>query len=283
MMSANLRFRAPARAGRISSQGAAAALERSLPLRASAQLGVLAIIVAVYAGITTAAPSLQRSFPTVTDLAVAAAHVMTSTSFWSAAGVTLQAAGLGLLISLIAGSVIGVVLSLHRNAYRSAQFVLDFMRTVPPLAFIPVGLLLLGPTVRMEVTLIVASAVWPVIIQVYFGVRNIDPRLLETARSYNISPIRRILFIVAPAIAPSFATAVRLSATMCLLLAVGTELLATGSGLGFLVGWYQQATLVGEMYVTIAIVGLIGVAINGILNLIEHRALAWHRHEVKTQ
>jgi len=250
--------------------------------RIVAQLALFLVFLAIYSMLIAFSPSLGRFMPTVPALLVDGfGTILVDPGLWEGVGMTLYATVLGLAISLVLGSVVGVLLSIHRNAYLSAQFVIDFMRTIPPLALIPVGLLLLGPTLRMEVTLIVVTAVWPVLLQVHFGVVNIDPKLLETARSFRIPLWRRMLFIMAPAVGPSFGTALRLSATLCLLLAVGTELIAGGSGLGYLVGWYQQAFRIPETYATIIIVGLLGVALNSFIMFGERRLLGWHRRETK--
>ncbi|XPP27077.1 MAG: ABC transporter permease [Leucobacter sp.] len=254
---------------------ALARLKGSRILLLVVQIALLLAVLSGYSLLLIADPDLRRFMPTLPELLQAFQTIATNPVFWRDLGVTLSAAGLGLVISLIIGGVIGLLLSTHRNAYRSGQFLIDFMRTIPPLALIPVGLLLLGPNVRMEITLIVISAVWPVLLQTYFATTNVDKKLLETGRSYRMPLWRRLLFIMIPAIGPSFATAVRLSATLCLLLAIGTELLATSSGLGYLVAWYQQAGKIPETYAVVIVIGLLGVAINGILISAERRLFSW--------
>lgn len=245
------------------------------------QAGFLAVVLAVYSLVLVLIPPLQRFLPTLPDLVAAFGGLLIDSKFWGGLLTTLSAAGMALLISVVIGGAVGLLLSIHRNAYLSAQFIIDFMRTIPPLALIPLGLLLLGPTVRMEVSLIVISTVWLMLIQTYFAAANMDQALLETGRSYRMQLWRRLVFIMAPAIGPSFATAVRLSATLCLMVAIGTELLASGSGLGYLVGWYQQSAHIPETYAIIVVIGLLGVALNTLLMFIEKRLFAWHRREGK--
>jgi len=249
--------------------------------RFAAQVVLLVAALGAYSLLLVIVPSLSRFLPSVPALIDGFGSIFADPRLWQSLGTTLYASLLGLFISLVAGSVVGALLSVHRNAYLSAQFLVDFMRTIPPLALIPVGLLLLGPTVRMEVTLIVVAAVWPVLIQVHFGIVNIDPKLIETAKSFRIPSWRRMIFIMAPAVGPSFGTAVRLSATLCLLLAVGTELIAGSSGLGYLIGIYQQSNLIPETYATIIIVGFLGIALNAVIAVAERRLFGWHRRETK--
>lgn len=258
-----------------------ARLLRSRSLLLVVRLCLLALVLAIYSLILTRSPSLRRFLPTVPDLLAAFGSLFGYDAFWRDLATTLAAAGLGLLISLVVGGVLGLLLAVHRHAFGSARFLIDFMRTIPPLALIPVGLLTIGPTVQMEVTLIVVCALWPVLLQTYYGVAAVDPKLLETGRSYRMPLWRRFVFIVVPAIGPTFATAVRLCATLCLLLAIGTELLANGAGLGYLVGWYQQANRVPETYATLIVIGAIAVAVNLALLAVDRRLFAWHRRDAR--
>lgn len=252
----------------------------SRALRFSLQLGLLVVLLCAYS-LASALSAEGRFLPSVADISNAFFGLLASTQFWGAVGYTAGAGGLGLLISLVVGAVVGALLSVHWAAFASAQFVIDFMRTIPPLALIPVGLLLLGSTLRMEVTLIVISAVWPVLLQVYYAVLNVDPKLIEIGRSFRVSRARRVLYITAPAIGPAFATSVRLSATLCLLLAIGTELLASGNGLGYLVGFFQTANRIPDAYATIIVIGLLGLGVNVGLGALEKRLFRWHRREAK--
>lgn len=233
------------------------------------------IVVSAYAAALALDPGLRRFLPTVPELVGAFGELAVDTEFWEALGATANAVLLGLSISMAAGSLFALLLSLHPTVYASFRFLIDFLRTIPPLALIPVGLLLMGPTLRMEVSLIVASAVWPVVLQVYYGIIHLDHQYLETARSFRLGLPRTVLFVVSPGVAPSFATALRLATAMALLLAVGTELLAGTDGLGFLVGWYQQARQIARMYAVIIVVGLLGVALNALIKTGERRLFSW--------
>lgn len=259
------------RTGRI---GLAQRASRSRGIRAVLQGGFLAVTLGIYTLFTVFTPS--RFLPSVASVLEAMLDLLASGTYWRAIGYTLGAAVLGLLISLLCGAALGALLSLRRSAFDSARFVIDFMRTIPPLALIPVGLLLIGPTLRMEVTLIVLAAVWPVVVQVYYAVRNVDPKLIEVGFSFRLSRIRRAIFIMAPAVGPEFATAVRLAATLSLLLSIGIELLASGQGLGYYVGFYQQADRIPETYATVFVIGLIGLGVNLGLAELEQHVLAWH-------
>lgn len=256
-------------------------LRRSRTARIAGQVVIVGLVLGVYSVGRFASPAMERQLPSLPDLAAATGALMINSSFWQAAGHTAGVAAVGLALSVGIGAALGALLSLHRWAFTSAQFVIDFMRAIPALALIPVGLLLIGPDARMEVTLIVLTAVWPVLLQVFYAIRNLDPKLLETARSFRLGRVQRAVFVVAPAVSPAAATAIRLAATLAVLIAVGTELLATGSGLGYLVAQAQVNDQIPRLYALVLVIGLMSVALNVGLESAERNLLAWHRREVK--
>jgi len=265
----------------VTKRGAAARLRSSPWLLAATRLAVVLVLLTGYQLFSLLNPSRQGTFPPLQSLWGGAVTLVTTPEFWSATLYTLSNALIGLVISLFLGGALGLLLSIHRAAYGSTRFIVDFMRAIPPLGLIPLGLLILGPTVEMEITLIVIAVLWLVLVQVYFGVMNVDPKLLETARSFRMPAWRRILFVTIPAISPSFATAVRLSATLCLLLALGTELLAGSSGLGSLIANLQRSNLMPQAYPAIGAAALLGVLVNGVLAMGERRLLAWHYRTIR--
>lgn len=221
-------------------------------------------------------PGLRSSLPPLSDALVAGGRLLGDAAFWRAVGQTVQAAAVGLALCVVIGVGVGLVLSIRPAFYASAGAVIDFLRTIPPLALIPVGILLYGPTTRLDVLMVVIAAVWPVLLQTVYGVRAVDPELLKTARSYRIAPWRRMLLVVTPACAPAVATGVRISAAIALLLALGTELIAGSPGLGRVIADFQRAGALPETYACIVLAGLLGITLNGLLRTAEVRLLAWH-------
>lgn len=243
---------------------------------AAARVAFLVILFAGYQALVTWVPPFSTVLPDLGQIAEGAREMIGSPKFWLAVWHTLTATLLGLGISLLLGTVVGLLLSLHRNAWASSRFIVDFMRTIPPIALVPIALLVMGVTMGMEVTLIVIAAVWPVILQVYYGVSTIEPELLETARIYRLTVAQRLALVTVPAMLPPFATAVRISATLSLLLAVGTEVITSSGGLGALISRLQQVGNTTESLVVILATGFIGVGLNALLQWAQHTTLHWH-------
>lgn len=195
---------------------------------------------------------------------------------WYDIYLTLQSSLLGLAICTVVGVLIGLLLSLGQHVYGSASFVIDFLRTVPGLAIIPLGILVFGPTLKLDLLMIIFSALWPVLLQTVSAVRQLDREILETVRTYRIPAWRRILFVMLPACSPRIATGIRIAATMSLLLALGTQLIAGSPGLGSRISLYQQNASYADLFACIAIAGVLGILFNAGIRAIEEVSLKWH-------
>jgi ABC-type nitrate/sulfonate/bicarbonate transport system permease component len=241
-----------------------------------ARIGLLAALGLVWQAVATLNEGLQSSLPQLTDALSALWTLLGESSFWEAVLQTIQSAAIGLSICIVAGVGLGLILSIKPVFYDSASFVIDFLRTVPPLAIIPLGILLYGPSMKLDILMVVVAATWPILLQTLYGVRDVDQALLDTARSYRMAAWRRMLFVVAPACAPAVATGIRISASIALLLSLGTELIAGSPGLGHTIAEFQHDGAVPETYACIVFAGLLGIALNGLVRTAEGRLLEWH-------
>jgi len=239
------------------------------------RVGLLVAIAAAWQVGVSSSPQFGASIPTFLDVARALIAEIGAPSLWVAIAQTATVTATGLVLCLVIGIPVGLLLASHPFLTASSRFVIDFCRTVPPLAVIPLFLLTLGPTPRMSIVLIVSVGVWPVLLQTIFGVRNVDLELLSTAKSFRMPLHRRLMFVVAPASLPYIFTGIRISATLALLLAIGAELIAGVPGLGREILLSQQAAS-DRMFALIIVAGAVGMVLAFGIIAIERRVLAWH-------
>lgn len=235
-------------------------------------LGVVLLVWELAASHSAAAGTLSSPWATARALG----RLIESQEFWSAVYHTLRSVVIGLACSTVAGTVVGLVLASRRFAYQSASLVIDFLRTVPGLAIMPLGILVFGPTERLDLLMIVTAAVWPILLQTVYAVTQLDRELLETAAAFRIPAWRRFLFVMLPACMPRIATGIRISASMAVLLAIGTEILAGSPGLGAQISLAQQQADYPAMYAMILACGVLGIACNSGIVAVERAALRWH-------
>lgn len=197
-------------------------------------------------------------------------------AFWSSTGSTVASWAIGLAISLCIAIPAGLLLGMSDLVYRMSRSTIDFLRTIPPVALVPLALLLYGATQTMALVLIVFGSVWPVLLQSMYGVHQVDPVARDVARAYQLPRRVRVTTVVLPSAAPFVATGIRIAATMSLLLAVGAELIGNAPGLGEAIAVAEQNGQVPQMYAYIVASAVLGVIINLALLRMERRTLRWH-------
>jgi ABC-type nitrate/sulfonate/bicarbonate transport system permease component len=239
-----------------------------------AGFAALLVLIEVLPRIGVVSPSY---LPPASRIASALASEAATGPFWSAVGDTLIGWALGLLIAVVAGVVAGVVIGSVPALRAITASTVEFLRPIPSVALIPLAVLLYGTALQSTLLLVVYAAFWQVLVQVLYGVADVDPVADETARSYRLGPWARVRYVLWPTALPYVFTGVRLAAAVALVLAVTTELIIGSPGLGAEIGVAQSSNAIPTMYALIVVTGLLGVGINIAARLAERRLLAWHQ------
>ncbi|CAL9383286.1 ABC transporter permease [Streptomyces sp. NPDC057340] len=246
---------------------------------ANAALGAAGL--AAFLALGEAVPRLglvgEEYFPPTSRIADALGTEVADGTFWTALGDTLTGWALGLAVAVGAGIVVGVLLSVVPYLREATASTIEFLRPIPSVALIPLAVLLYGTELRSVLLLVVYASFWQVLIQVLYGVRDVDPVAEETARSYGLGTWARIRYVLWPTALPYVMTGVRLAAAVALILAVTAELVVGAPGLGARIAVAQTSQAVPEMYALIVVTGLLGLLINVGARAVERRALAWHQ------
>lgn len=204
-------------------------------------------------------------------------ELLVDPGFLSQVLATLYAWAIGLSICIVVSVTVGVLLGSSRRAYSASRAVVEFIRPIPSVALIPVAMVALGNDAEMKIALIVFSTSWPVLFNTIYGMHDVDPIAKLTAKSFGRGRVATLFSVSLPSAAPFIFTGIRIAASVALIVAVSTELLAGASdGLG---RWMLEAGATGNrpdlVYAATIIAGLIGLAINGLLVLVERRFLSW--------
>ncbi len=198
------------------------------------------------------------------------------TSFWVAVGHTMTGWALGLAIASTAAVVLGLVIGSSHFLRQATHSTIEFLRPIPSVALIPLAVLLFGVSLKSTLLLVVYASFWQVLIQVLYGVTDVDVVASNTARSYGLGRLARVRYVVWPTTLPYLMTGLRLGAAVALILAVTSELVIGVPGLGHEIALAQSGGAATAMYALVLATGLIGVAINLGMRLVERRVLAWH-------
>jgi ABC-type nitrate/sulfonate/bicarbonate transport system permease component len=219
----------------------------------------------------------EAYFPPTSRIAGALGDELADPAFWTALGDTLTGWALGLALAVGAGIVVGVLLSVVPHLREATASTIEFLRPIPSVALIPLAVLLYGTELRSVLLLVVYASFWQVLIQVLYGVQDVDPVAEETARSYGLSAWARVRHVLWPTALPYVMTGVRLAAAVALILAITAELVIGAPGLGARIAVAQTSQAVPEMYALIVVTGVLGLLINVGARTVERWALAWHQ------
>jgi ABC-type nitrate/sulfonate/bicarbonate transport system permease component len=172
--------------------------------------------------------------------------------------------------------VLGLVIGMSPVLRRFTNSSIEFLRPIPSVALIPLAVLLFGIKIESSLLLIVYACFWQVLIQVLYGVADVDNVAMQTARSYGFSYVQRVRDVVFPTMLPYLMTGIRLAASVALILAITAELLIGSPGLGKEIALAQSGGAISGMYALILATGFLGVGINAITRVVEKRVLSWH-------
>ena len=221
----------------------------------------------------------QRDLPAMSTSFNELWSMMQTSHFWWSFADTVRGWFGGLLIAAVLAIPIGIVLGSSDIAATAFRVPIEFLRPIPSAALIPVLFLTIGTNIKSELFLAAFGAFWPLLIQTMYGVRDVDPVAIETAKSFGVGRLERLYRITLPSAAPYIATGLRISSTVALILAFTAELFMGTPGLGQLVNYAQSYGLETQLYALALATGFLGVGIHLLFTSLERRALRWHPSE----
>ena len=238
------------------------------------RLGALVAVLALWTWFARTIGA-DADFPTPVETVEKFGDLVTTSAYWNAVRETLVTAVIGFAISAAIGIPVGMLIGMSRRAQLSTQFIVDFGRTIPVIALLPLAILILHLGRSMALFLIVFGAVWPLMVQATYAVAQISPQSRQVAKAFRINPVERFRYVYAPAMMPFLTTGLRIAASISLLIAVTASYLGRVPGLGVEMRdsgeTDPQAT-----FVYMITCGILGVLLNFGLVALQKRALWWH-------
>ncbi|MEC3851701.1 ABC transporter permease [Paenarthrobacter ureafaciens] len=198
------------------------------------------------------------------------------TAFWLTVGQTMWAWFLGLTIATLGGLAVGLLIGSSSFLRAATHTTVEFLRPIPAVGLIPLAALLFGPRIGAELLIVVYGCFWIVMIQVMYGITDIDKVADDTVRTLRMTWLQRVRHLVLPTLLPYLMTGIRLAATVALILAISSELIVGTPGIGRAVAQAQLNDNPPAMIALILTSGLLGILVNLIFRFIERKLLFWH-------
>jgi nitrate/nitrite transport system permease protein len=184
--------------------------------------------------------------------------------FWHISS-SLSRVAVGFTIAATLGVIIGVLLGAISWLHRGFDPVVQVLRTVPPLAWLPISLALFQQANPSALFVIVITAIWPIIINTAIGVRNIPSDYVNVGRVLSLSPLEYFAKILLPAALPYIFAGLRIAIGMSWLAIVASEMLLGGVGIGFFIWDQYNASRISDILVGLLYVGLVGFMLDRIV------------------
>lgn len=218
----------------------------------------------------------SRYLPPASAVLVELLALLFTRALWTAIGHTMSAWIIGLTVAAVAAVVVGFIIGSSTFLRKVTNSTIEFLRPIPSVALIPLAVLLFGISREATLLLILYACFWQILIQVLYGVADVDTVARSTARSYGLRPLSRARYVVWPTTLPYLMTGFRLAGAVALILAVTAEMVIGSPGLGREIVLARSGVGAERLYALVVVAGLIGILINTLLRLLEQRTLAWH-------
>ena len=172
---------------------------------------------------------------------------------------------LGFSLAAVAGVLLGLLVGTSVWATRGLDPVFQVLRTVPPLAWLPLSLAAFRDAQPSAIFVIFITAIWPVIINTAVGVRQVPQDYRNVARVIRLRGPRLFTRIILPAAAPYIFTGLRIGIGLSWLAIVAAEMLVGGVGIGFFIWDAWNSSNISDIIVALAYVGLVGFVLDRIV------------------
>ncbi|KSV86800.1 nitrate ABC transporter, permease protein [compost metagenome] len=187
--------------------------------------------------------------------------------FWHIAA-SLQRVAVGYALAAVVGIALGALVGQSQLAMRGLDPIFQVLRTVPPLAWLPLSLAAFQDGNPSAIFVIFITAIWPIIINTAVGIRNIPQDYQNVARVLRLNAFEYFAKIMLPAAAPYIFTGLRIGIGLSWLAIVAAEMLIGGVGIGFFIWDAWNSSLISDIIVALIYVGIVGFLLDRLIALV---------------
>jgi nitrate/nitrite transport system permease protein len=181
---------------------------------------------------------------------------------------SLQRVAIGFSLAAIVGIIIGAVIGQSVWAMRGLDPIFQVLRTVPPLAWLPISLAAFRDANPSAIFVIFITAIWPVIINTAVGIRNIPQDYRNVGAVLRLNAVEFFFKIMVPSAAPYIFTGLRIGVGLSWLAIVAAEMLTGGVGIGFFIWDAWNSSKLSDIVVALIYIGVVGFILDRLVALI---------------
>jgi nitrate/nitrite transport system permease protein len=168
----------------------------------------------------------------------------------------------GFGLATVVGVPLGLLIGSSKRAWQAANPVVQLLRPVSPLAWFPIGLVVLKNAPHAAVFVIFITALWPTVVNTAAGAASVPRDHRNVAKVFQFGRVRYIRHVLVPHSMPSLVTGLRLSMGVAWMVIVAVEMLSGGTGIGFFVWNSYNGANLGEVIAALLLIGVVGLALD---------------------
>lgn len=188
---------------------------------------------------------------------------------------------IGYLLACTIGIVLGTLIGGSRTGIKYAEPIIDFIRSIPAVATVPIFIIIFGLDIAMRVASITVAASMPILIATIQGVRSADVVQLETARVFHLSRAQQLWRVRLPGAMPIIFSGLQLGLQIAFIVTIASEFLGSGFGIGSFTLIATESFLILDAWTGVILMGLLGYLINIVFDLVERYYLRWYYGQKK--
>jgi ABC-type nitrate/sulfonate/bicarbonate transport system permease component len=171
----------------------------------------------------------------------------------------------------------GVLAGYSRAVYNCSEPAIELIRPLPATAIIPLAMMFIGVGPLEQIFVIFFSCSRIMVVNAIYGARSVDPRLIETARSYGYSGLKLVLRVVLPSALPQIMTGMRISLAIAVIIIIAAEFMGSSEGIGFFTISMQRDYSTPAMYAGVLSLCILGYLLSRLFLLVEWQTMGWYR------
>jgi ABC-type nitrate/sulfonate/bicarbonate transport system permease component len=180
-----------------------------------------------------------------------------------------------LVLAVLLAVPLGFLMGLNRSVNALLDPVIELLRPISGIAWIPLGLFIFGVGATLPIFIMVYVAFFPLLLNTIAGVRNVDHRLVAAARTMGVDRFAMLRHILAPSALPMITVGLRLAFAGGWSAIIAAELIGSTSGLGYAVEWYHELLMTPKVFAFIATIGGVGYLWDLALRALQRRLTPW--------
>jgi nitrate/nitrite transport system permease protein len=187
---------------------------------------------------------------------------------------SLQRVAIGFSLSAFVGIGLGIAIGTNKLLYRAFDPILQLLRTIPPLAWLPIALTALNNGPNAGIFVIFITSIWPILINTTVGVQQIPQDYINVKRVLKLSKKNYFFKILLPAALPYIFTGLRIGVGLSWLAIVAAEMLTGGVGIGFFIWDSYSKSYLDRVIVALVYVGVIGLILDRAIGYLATKIVA---------